>query len=170
MAVSLEETGIKLAIAEAYSNYATGLDTKNWAMVRDCFCDQVLIDYGSISEPTGGPDVPRKADDWLEHLKGTLTGFDMTQHSITNHRFKFGEETGSCQAYLTADHIIFPNPEMPLAMPEDVVTVVGEYTNQYRREGADWKIFHTKLVVNFTTGNMALLGQAAERAAALLND
>ena len=142
----------------------------DWSLVRSCFADEVFIDYGSISDPTGSPDVARVSDEWTKQLQAVINGFDITRHSITNHRFKFGDETASCQAYLSADHLIFPNPEMPLAQPEDVVTVVGEYTNQYRLEGAHWKIFHSKLVVNYSTGNIALLGQAAERALALLTD
>ena len=48
-----------------------------------------------------------------------------------------------------------------------MVTVVGEYTNWYEFDGSDWKICRSKLVVNYTGGNLALLGRAIERAAAL---
>jgi hypothetical protein len=165
MAVSIEETGIKLAIAEAYSNYATGLDTKNWALVRDCFCDQVLIDYGSISEPTGGPDVPRKADDWLEHLKGTLTGFDMTQHSITNHRYQFKGDTVQCTAYLVAEHLMFDDPAMPLANGDQFITVAGFYTNDYVQDNGQWRIAKSMLAVTWMRGDVGLFEKAALRAA-----
>ena len=37
------------ALIDSYNQYAQGLDTKDWPMVRDCFADEVLIDYGDLS-------------------------------------------------------------------------------------------------------------------------
>ena len=161
----LDTPEVRNAIIENYNLYAQGLDSKDWDLVRSCFADEVIIDYGSISDPTGSPDVARKADDWLLILQGVINGFDITRHAITNHRIMVGDGIISCSAYLSADHVIFANPEIPLVGAEDVVTVVGEYTNQYLRDGDAWKIFHSKLVVNYSTGNVALFGTAAERVA-----
>ena len=74
---------------------------------------------------------------------------------------KFAYEIG-----LSADHVIFPNPEMPIVGDQDVVTVVGEYTNHYRQIDGDWKICKSELVVNYSRGNIALFVAATERALA----
>jgi hypothetical protein len=166
----MEDTAhIRNALIDNYNSYAEGLDSKNWPMVRSCFADEILIDYGSISAPTGDPAIPRAADDWLKILQGVINGFDITRHTITNHRFKFEGKQISCSAYLIADHIIFPNPDMPLVAPEDVVTVVGEYTNHYEQIEGEWKIRKSELVVNWTSGNITLLATATERAQATLS-
>ena len=157
---------IRNALIDNYNHYAQGLDSKNWPLVRSCFADQVFIDYGGISAPTGDPAVPRQADDWLQILQGVINGFDVTRHTITNHRVSITDDAVSCTAYLTADHVIFPNPEMPIISDQDVVTVVGEYTNFYERSGDSWKICRSELVVNWSSGNMALFGTALERVAA----
>ena len=47
-----------------------------------------------------------------------------------------------------------------------MVTVIGEYTNDYEFTSAGLKIRRSKLVVNCTRGNLALLGEAISRAAA----
>ena len=140
MTQSPDDTATKVAIAEVMSNYATGLDTKNWAMVQDCFCEQVLIDYGDISAPTGAPDVPRRAEDWLQILKANLSGFDITQHSITNHRFVIGEDSVQCTAYLVAEHMLFADPAMPLAADGEFITVAGYYTNDFVIDADQWRI------------------------------
>ena len=44
--------------------------------------------------------------------------------------------------------------------------MVGEYTNWYQRDGAGLKICRSKLVVNYSGGNLALLERAMQRAAA----
>ena len=151
---------------QSYNRYAEGLDSKNWSLVRACFADEVFIDYGAISDPTGSPDVARQADDWMKVLQGVINGFDFTRHTITNHRFEVCNELVSCTAYLTADHVIFPDPEMPVAGEQDVVTVIGEYTNSYLPGPGDLQICRSKLVVNCTRGNLALLGEAMNRAVA----
>ncbi len=158
---------IRNAVIDNYNSYAQGLDSKDWQMVRSCFADQVLIDYGSISAPTGDPSVARNSDDWLKILQGVINGFDITRHTITNHRVTIADSVVSCSAYLTADHVIFANPEVPLVGDQDIVVVVGEYTNFYEQIGDDWKICKSQLVVNWSSGNVALLGIAMQRAAAL---
>jgi hypothetical protein len=154
---------IRNALIDNYNNYAEGLDSKNWPMVRACFADEVLIDYGTLSAASGAPDVPRRADDWMAYLQGVINGFDITRHCITNHRVVIADTEVSCRAYLSADHVIFPDPEMAIVGDQDVVTVVGEYTNYYRQIDGAWKICKSGLVVNYSRGNIALFVAATER-------
>lgn len=165
MTTTLEELALRSALVDSYNNYAEGLDSKNWPLVRDCFADEVLIDYGEISAATGAPDKPRRADDWMKHLKSVINGFDITRHTITNHRVAISDGAISCRAYLTADHVLFADPALPVVGDDEVVTVVGEYTNHYVLVGDRWKICKSALVVNWSRGNMALFATAPERAA-----
>ncbi|MCB1705946.1 MAG: nuclear transport factor 2 family protein [Halioglobus sp.] len=157
---------IRNALIDNYNGYAEGLDSKNWPLVRACFADEVLIDYGDISAPTGAPEVPRRADDWMKNLQAVINGFDITRHAITNHRFTITDEQVSCRAYLRADHIIFANPAVPAIGPEEMVTVVGEYTNTYQQLDGVWKICKSELRVDWSEGNISLLATATERAPA----
>ena len=158
---------IRNALIDNYNAYAQGLDSKDWPLVRSCFAREVLIDYGSISAPTGDPAIPRVAEDWMQVLQSVINGFDITRHTITNHRVSITDSRVRCSAYLTADHVIFTNPDLPVVNDEEVVTVVGEYTNDYQLEDDGWKICKSQLVVNWSSGNMALFEIAAQRAAAL---
>jgi SnoaL-like domain len=158
-----QHTLIRDALIENYSRYAEGLDSKNWPLVRACFADEILIDYGNLSAASGKPDVPRRADDWMKYLQGVINGFDITRHFITNHRFVLSDAEVSCRAYLVADHVIFPNPEMPIVGDQDVVTVIGEYTNYYTQIDGAWKICKSELAVNYSRGNIALFNAATER-------
>ncbi len=160
---------IQQALLDSYNRYAEGLDSKNWPLVRGCFADEIYIDYGPLSASTGEPDVPRRADDWMLYLQGVINGFDITRHLISNHRFNIDDTRVACRAYLTADHIMFDNAEIPIAGADDVVTVVGEYANDYCLVDGHWKITRSALVVHYSTGNMALFERAAERLAAAHN-
>ena len=156
MSTTVNDPLVRQALIDNYNSYAEGLDSKNWP-----------LDYGAISAPTGAPEVPRRADDWMKNLQGVINGFDITRHTITNHRFFIAEGEISCRAYLRADHVIFANPEMPVIGPEEVVVVVGEYTNRYREIDGCWKICKSELEVNWSEGNFSLLATATERAMAL---
>ena len=158
---------IRNALIDNYNAYAQGLDSKDWPLVRSCFAREVLIDYGSISAPTGDPAIPRVAEDWMQVLQSVINGFDITRHTITNHRVSITDSRVRCSAYLTADHVIFTNPDLPVVNDEEVVTVVGDYTNDYQLEEDGWKICKSQLVVNWSSGNMALFEIAGQRAAAL---
>ncbi|WP_101758042.1 nuclear transport factor 2 family protein [Oceanicoccus sp. KOV_DT_Chl] len=147
-----------------YNAYAQGLDTKNWDLVRSCFADEIYIDYGFISAPTGAPEVPRRADDWLMQLQMAINGFDITRHTITNHRLTVDGESLSCTAYLIADHIIFPDPEVHIIGPENIATVVGEYKNNYKKVDGLWKISKSALDVHWSSGNIELFDQAVAKA------
>lgn len=156
----------KLAIAETMSNYATGLDSKNWALVRDCFCDEVLIDYGEISQSTGGPDKPRQADDWVKVLQGNLQGFDITHHMIGNHRYQRRDDRVECISYLVAEHIIFEDPATLVATEGSYITVAGYYTNGYLESRSGWRIADSQLKVTWMRGDPGLFARAAERGVA----
>lgn len=155
--------GAKLAIAETMANYATGLDTKNWSLVRDCFCDEILIDYGPISAPTGGPDTPRPADDWVKVLSGNLQGFDITHHMIGNHRYSRRHDKIECISYLVAEHVIFEDPETLLATEGHSITVAGYYTNGYLESRDGWRIADSQLIVTWMRGDPTLFQRAASR-------
>jgi hypothetical protein len=155
---------IRNALIDNYNNYAKGLDSKDWPLVRACFDDEVFIDYGSLSAPSGDPAVPRRADEWMGYLQGVINGFDITRHTITNHRCTISASGVSCSAYLTADHVVFPNPDLPIVGDQDVVTVVGEYTNHYTQIDGDWRICRSELAVHWSSGNIELFTKATERA------
>jgi len=160
-----EHTPIREALIDNYNNYAEGIDSRNWDLVRACFADEVLIDFDPVNEVTGSSGSPWRADDWVVHLQGVINGFDVTRHTITNHRVQISGDEVCCRAYLVADHVVFDQRESPVVGDDDVVTVVGEYTNHYVQIGESWKICQWRLVVNYNRGNLALFDTAAERAA-----
>ncbi|WP_170287292.1 nuclear transport factor 2 family protein [Halioglobus maricola] len=164
--VTVEE---RAAAIDLYNAYAEGVDTKNWGMVRSCFADTVYIDYATGVHDRD-PSDPWPADEWVEGIKAVINGFDLTRHIISNHRFRRDGDTVVCQAYLTADHIIWENgvPEAPNAGPDELSRVVGEYTNRCALLDGRWRIVASKLVVAYSTGPDELFVTAMQRAAAIV--
>lgn len=157
----------RAAIIDIYNAYAEGVDSKNWDMVRQCFADEIYVDYGDTSAATGNPWDPRNADDWIVVLQGVINGFDFTRHTITNHRFSREGARIVCRAYLTADHVILANPAETTAAADEIATVVGEYTNTCELGDSGWKVRASKLEMQWSRGNVELFAVAMARAARL---
>jgi len=51
-----------------------------------------------------------------------------------------------------------------VVQPENVVTLVGEYTNYYELIDGSWKIVRSTLTSDWTAGNVDLLQEAVDRA------
>jgi len=163
---SIEQLQIRNALIDSFTTYATALDGKDWTRLRSVFADEIYIDYGDISASTGDPNVPRKAEDWLAILQSVINGFDITRHAITNHRVTISDDEVKCSAYLCADHVMFPDPAVPVHGPEDVAVVVGEYTNYFVNLAGQWRVCKSELKVEYSTGNLDLFPKALERSAA----
>lgn len=161
----LASPGVCEALRDSFHRYAEGLDTRNWALVRGCFADEICIDYGAISAPTGSPEVPRRADDWMLMLQSVIHAFDRTRHAMSNARFSITPQRVNCRMYVSADHVVYPDATGIIGA-QDVVTVVGEYSNDYRQIGGEWKIVFSRLDVWWTSGNVALLGRVGQPRAA----
>lgn len=160
-----ETLALRHALIDSYNQYAEGLDSKRWELVRACFADRVQLDYGPLSEAGVDEDGLWSADDWLVALQSVINGFDITRHTITNHRFDFSDDRVNCRAYLTAHHVIFPEEGVP--GEQDIWTAVGEYSNDYRRSAdGRWLICRSALVSHWNSGNLGLYEVARERAAA----
>lgn len=162
----MTDVAIRNALIDCYNNYALGVDTKNWPLVRSCFADEVSLDYGELSDSTGGSNVLRSSDDWVAILQGAINGFDITRHAITNHRITVDGDNAVCIAYLDADHIILADSGINIITPLDVVKLVGEYTNEYRLIDGLWKIVKSHLRADWISGNYDLFEKAQARAAA----
>lgn len=154
-------------IIDVYHAYGEGIDSKNWPLVRGCFADEIYIDYGDTGADTGGKGALRRASDWMLALQSVINGFDITRHTMSNFRFSDAPMGLECRAYLTADHIVFADPDSNYAAENQVATVVGEYTNVFSGTGDGWKIVSSKLDTHYSRGNLQLFAVAGERAAAL---
>lgn len=160
----MNHVDLKNALINSFNNYITGVDTKNWQMVRSCFADEVSLDYGELSSSTVGTNVSCSSDAWIEVLQNTINGFDMTRHVITNHRIKECAGGVIFSAYLDADHLIFSDPQKNFTKPLDIVKLVGEYINEYNLVDGQWKIIKSQLRTDWLSGNLDLFEKAQVRA------
>jgi hypothetical protein len=67
----------KAQIAEVLIRYATGIDAKDWPLLRTCWTDEVDIDYGDLGHFTN-------ADEFTALMTQIHDGMGQTYHRISN--------------------------------------------------------------------------------------
>ena len=154
-AFSLQELSDRAEISDVFTRYATGIDTRDWALWRTCFTDDA--EFCPSARP---PFIVSGADAVVRRCKENVEGFDATQHTITNHKIELDGDTAHCTSYVHAQHVLqsdFPGGHMILA---------GIYTCEFIRTAEGWKIRKYSLTISWSAGDSSVWGAAKERAAA----
>ena len=68
----------KAQIAEVLIRYATGIDFKDWALLRTCWTDDVEVDYGEVGQYSG-------VDAITDLMSQLHNGMGPTYHRLTNY-------------------------------------------------------------------------------------
>jgi 3-phenylpropionate/cinnamic acid dioxygenase small subunit len=142
----------KLAVAECVYRYATGVDTRNWAMYRSLFVDEVEIDFSSFGP--GLDPMTIAADDWVAGVKPLFEGLAATQHMMSNPLVELEGDSAEITMYVRAHHVLDPDD------PESYYTVGGYYRNRLVRDGGAWKLVRVNLNVTWRLGNPEIMEAA----------
>lgn len=132
--------------------YAFGIDTRDWALHRSIFTDEVTMDFTSYS---GGDPRTVSADDWVDGLKPLFHGLDASQHTMTNPMVDVDGDRARCRMTMSAAHFLFEDPE-----PE--FTIGGWYDDRLVKVDDTWLIEAVTLTVWWRRGNEAIMGKARE--------
>jgi 3-phenylpropionate/cinnamic acid dioxygenase small subunit len=122
---SLVDRAVRQDVAELLVRYATGIDRRDWDLLRSCFTDDCVADYGDIGRWNGGDEITawmRKTHEPLGH----------TLHRITNQAVTRAGETLTARSYVDA---------MVLG-PDNVrgVRAAGYYDDVVVQTADGWKI------------------------------
>jgi SnoaL-like domain len=142
----------KLAVAECLYRYAAGVDTRDWAMFRSVFADEVEFDFSSY-EPGRRP-VTMAADDWVTRVQPLFAGLAATQHMMSNPLVDLTGDSAQITMYVRAHHVLDP------ADPESYYTIGGYYRNGLVRERGHWKLVRVNLNVTWRLGHPEIMEAA----------
>jgi hypothetical protein len=143
-------------IIDVQHRYAAGIDGRDWRLYRSVFAEIVRFDFSSWY---GGEAEEIEADAWVERVAARQSGFDATQHQMSNHVVTLGGSTAECMTYIVARHCLV------LDGVQHLQVIGGYYSNRLAKLEETWKITSCTLKVRWTTGDRRLFDLAAERAA-----
>lgn len=156
ISADLQVLSDKAAISEVLHRYAMAIDLRDWSLLRECFTDQMQADFRSfgVRDVYQGP-----ADDWVEAIRSTIAGLDVTQHLTANHSCRVDGDEARLTAYLQALH------RLQVERGDSDYTCGGYYTCELQRSGPDWRISAYSLTVTWDRGNRDILRQAQRKSA-----
>ena len=152
----------KLTVAETIYRYATGIDSRDFALYRSIFAPDVAIDFTSYS---GGEAATMSADQWVANVRPVFTGLDATQHSMTNAIAEIDGDTARCRMYMQAHHVYRPD--------EPTFTIGGYYDDTLVRSAqgpAGWLITGVTLTVLWRRGDPSIMTAAASDGRAAMEE
>ncbi len=156
---SLAQLLDRATITDVVNRYATGLDRRDWPLLRSIFSDEIDMDYASVGIKMGR----YSADKWVRSSEVLFAGFGPTQHTLTNHAFTFNGDSAHVVVYMRAEHFIIED-----APAENRWTIGGYYNVDLTRMQQTWRIHAMGLHVTWQTGNKDLSNLAIQRGRAKL--
>ena len=141
-------------LCDLMNRYAAAIDLRDWPRLRSVFADgEIEADFTSM----GVKQIFRgSADEWVERVRQTITGFDATQHFFANHLAELQGDRATDTRYMQARHVL----------ADAHYTIGGFYTGHMMRTPSGWRIVRYRLTVSFQDGDRRLMGIAYRKAAA----
>lgn len=149
-----DEVRDRLDIIEVTNRIALLADLREWNELRECFCDQVEVDYTS---EFGGQPQHLTAAELLEQWN-FLKEFQATQHQVTCHTITLHGDHADCRAHVQATHYL-PNDH-----GESFWMCGGHYEYGLQHTAHGWRVERMKFILTWARGNQTINHMAQQRA------
>ena len=159
MSWTLEQLSDRQDIIDVQHRYARGIDSRDWQLYRSVFTPRIRVDFTSWH---GGEPLVLEADDWVTRVAARQTGFDATQHQMSNHLIDLADDHAECTTYIVARHHLRVDGERRFQK------IGGFYQNGFLRVAGAWRIASLMLHVLWTEGDRELFELARARVGARL--
>jgi hypothetical protein len=122
----------KAAILEVITAYATGIDFKDDELLRSCFSEDCVADYGDVG-------VFRSPDEVMAFMSESHKAMPQTYHRMTNTVTTLHGEVADSRTYF--------HGLMDLGGGA-WIDVFGHYDDEFVRTEAGWKIRHRRAIIS----------------------
>jgi len=114
------------AIRETLLRYASTIDVKDWAALRDLFADDAVITMVGGARTMGGDNI-------VEYVRHRCRNRVWQHHLLSVYEVSVDGDTATALTYHTSH-------QTTEGRPEHVMQLVARYRDRLRREGDGWKI------------------------------
>jgi hypothetical protein len=117
----------KEQIAEVLIRYATGIDSKDWPLLRSCWTDEIDVDYQQLGRFTS-------ADALTDVMRQLHENMGPTYHQMSNIVIAVDGDRATARSYVQAVLMLQPNDSA------NWVDALGHYDDVFVRTLAGWRI------------------------------
>jgi 3-phenylpropionate/cinnamic acid dioxygenase small subunit len=114
-------------IAEVLIRYATGIDSKNWPLLRSCWTDEIDVDYQQLGRFTN----PDALTDLMAQLHQNM---GPTYHRMSNFVINVDGDRATVRSYVHAVLMLRPGDST------NWVDALGHYDDVFVRTRDGWRI------------------------------
>ena len=117
----------KEQIAEVLIRYATGIDSKDWPLLRSCWTDEIDVDYQQLGRFTS-------ADALTDVMRQLHENMGPTYHRMSNIVIAVDGDRATARSYVQAVLMLQPNDST------NWVDALGHYDDVFVRTANGWRI------------------------------
>jgi hypothetical protein len=117
----------KEQIAEVLIRYATGIDSKDWPLLRSCWTDEIDVDYQQLGRFTS-------ADALTDVMRQLHENMGPTYHRLSNFVIAVDGDRATARSYVQAVLMLQPNDST------NWVDALGHYDDVFLRTPDGWRI------------------------------
>ena len=117
----------KSQIAEVLIRYATGIDSKDWPLLRSCWTDEIDVDYQQLGRFTS-------ADALTDVMRQLHENMGPTYHRLSNFVIAVDGDRATARSYVQAVLMLQPNDST------NWVDALGHYDDVFVRTPNGWRI------------------------------
>jgi len=117
----------KEEIAEVLIRYATGIDSKDWPLLRSCWTDEIDVDYQQLGRFTS-------ADALTDVMRQLHENMGPTYHRMSNFAIAVDGDRATVRSYVQAVLMLQPNDST------NWVDALGHYDDVFVRTPDGWRI------------------------------
>ncbi|PXX06051.1 nuclear transport factor 2 family protein [Mycolicibacterium moriokaense] len=117
----------KEQIAEVLIRYATGIDSKDWPLLRSCWTDEIDVDYQQLGRFTS-------ADALTDVMRQLHENMGPTYHRLSNFVIAVDGDRATARSYVQAVLMLQPNDST------NWVDALGHYDDVFVRTPNGWRI------------------------------
>lgn len=114
-------------IAEVLIRYATGIDSKDWPLLRSCWTDEIDVDYQQLGRFTS-------ADALTDVMRQLHENMGPTYHRMSNFVIAIDGDRATARSYVQAVLMLQPNDST------NWVDALGHYDDVFVRTPDGWRI------------------------------
>jgi 3-phenylpropionate/cinnamic acid dioxygenase small subunit len=117
----------KEQITEVLIRYATGIDSKDWPLLRSCWTDEIDVDYQQLGHFTS-------PDSLTEVMTRLHENMGPTYHRLSNFVIAVDGDRATVRSYVHAVLMLQPDD------PTNWVDALGHYDDVFVRTPDGWRI------------------------------
>jgi SnoaL-like domain len=117
----------KEQIAEVLIRYATGIDSKDWPLLRSCWTDEIDVDYQQLGRFTS-------ADALTDVMRQLHENMGQTYHRMSNFVIAVDGDRATVRSYVQAVLMLQPDDST------NWVDALGHYDDVFVRTPDGWRI------------------------------